>query len=92
MNYNTLKEKWNFQEIKAMLVQEEGRLKNMKEHSIHYTFHKGASSSKNQQGMKNKQKDQGKYTFPMNVSEGHIKKGVKCFFCRKFGHLRIDCP
>ena len=56
----SLKEKWNLQEIKAMLVQEEGRLRNMKEHSIHYTFQKGASTSRNQQGKKNKQKDKGK--------------------------------
>ena len=64
----------------------------MKEHSIHYTFQKGASSSNNQQGKKNKQKDKGKDKFPMNVNEGHIQKQVKCFFCRKFGHIRRDCP
>ncbi|WVZ07573.1 hypothetical protein V8G54_020919 [Vigna mungo] len=29
VNYNTIKDKWNFQEIKVMLVQEEGRLKKM---------------------------------------------------------------
>ncbi|OMO59932.1 reverse transcriptase [Corchorus capsularis] len=46
VNYNSLKEKWNFQEIKAMLVQEEGRLKNMKEQTVHLTMHEGGSSSK----------------------------------------------
>jgi hypothetical protein len=27
VNYNTIKDKWNFQELKAMLIQEEARLK-----------------------------------------------------------------
>ncbi|KAL2318813.1 hypothetical protein Fmac_032689 [Flemingia macrophylla] len=30
VNYNTIKDKWNLQEIKAMLVQEEGRLKKVR--------------------------------------------------------------
>ncbi|XP_052724081.1 uncharacterized protein LOC128193926 [Vigna angularis] len=46
VNYNTLKDKWNFQEIKAMLVQEEGRLKKMKDHSIHLTTMKVLASVK----------------------------------------------
>jgi len=54
VNYNTIKEKWNFQKIKAMLVQEEGRLKKMKDHSLHLTFHGGASSSKAKPGKKNR--------------------------------------
>ncbi|KAJ1412275.1 gag-polypeptide of LTR copia-type, partial [Sesbania bispinosa] len=58
VNYNTLKDKWNFQEIKAMLVQEEGRLKKVKDHSIHLMTHDGASSSKTKPGKKNK-KDKG---------------------------------
>jgi len=32
VNYNIIKDKWNFQEIKAMVVQEEGRLKKVKDH------------------------------------------------------------
>ena len=37
VNYNTLKEKWNFQEIKAMLIQEEERLK--KNEGLLKSFH-----------------------------------------------------
>ncbi|WVZ18972.1 hypothetical protein V8G54_006294 [Vigna mungo] len=54
VNYNTLKDKWNFQEIKAMLVQKEGRLKKMKNHFIHLTTHEGASFSKVKLGKKTK--------------------------------------
>ncbi|XP_057444105.1 uncharacterized protein LOC130736281 [Lotus japonicus] len=57
VNYNTIKEKWNFQEIKAMLIQEEGRLKKEKDHSIHLTTHDGASSSKAKPGRKEQKKD-----------------------------------
>ncbi|KAL5767951.1 hypothetical protein ACOSQ2_014734 [Xanthoceras sorbifolium] len=35
MNYNTMKDKWNVNELHIMLVQEETRLKNQGTHSIH---------------------------------------------------------
>jgi len=41
-------------EIKSMLVQEEERLKKMKDHSLHLTFHDGTSSSKTKPNEKNK--------------------------------------
>ena len=88
VNYNTLKEKWNFQEIKAMLVQEEGRLKKLKKHSVNLTFHKEASSSKSKYEKKDKKKDKA----PMKVNEGRVHKEVKCFFCNKIGHMKKDCP
>jgi len=87
VNYNTIKDKWNFQEIKAMLVQEEGRLKKLKDHSIHLMTHDGSTSSKANPGKKNK-KDKA----PMKVNEGRIKKDLKCFFCKKMGHFKKDCP
>ena len=55
MNYNTLKEKWNFQEIMVMLIQEEGRLKKMKDNSIHFMTHDGASTSKKKSSKKDKE-------------------------------------
>ncbi|KAK9089114.1 hypothetical protein Scep_028196 [Stephania cephalantha] len=65
VNYNTIKEKWNLQEIKAMLVQEEGRLRKLKGHSVHLTMHDGASSSKVIPGRKDRKKDKA----PMKVHE-----------------------
>ncbi|XP_022845332.1 uncharacterized protein LOC111368334 [Olea europaea var. sylvestris] len=42
MNYNTLKDKWNVNELHSMLVQEETRLKNQGTHSVHLVSHQGA--------------------------------------------------
>ncbi|KAJ1434123.1 gag-polypeptide of LTR copia-type [Sesbania bispinosa] len=79
VNYNTLKDKWNFQEIKAMLVQEEGRLKKVKDHSIHFMTHNGASSSKTKPRKKNK-KDKGPMKGflsiqPINGTEKYLYMG-----------------
>ena len=71
-----------------MLIQEEGRLKKLKEHSVNLTFHNGASSSNNKSGKKGKKKDKA----PMKVNEGQIRKELKCYFCKKTGHFKKDCP
>jgi len=86
VNYNTIKEKWNFQEIKVMLVQEEGRLKKLKDHSLHLTFHEGVSGSKAKPDKKNK-----KDRTSLKVQEGKIYKEKTCFFCKKAGHFKKDC-
>lgn len=89
VNYNTIKDKWNFQELKAMLVQEEGRLKKMKEHAVHLIGHDGAGSSKGKPSKKDKKKDKASIKGP----EGQIRKEKqKCFFCKKMGHFKKDCP
>jgi hypothetical protein len=54
VNYNTIKDKWNLQEIKAMLIQEEGRLKKIRDHSIYFMAHNEASNSKQAPGHKGK--------------------------------------
>ena len=56
MNYNT-QEKWNFQEIEAMLIQEEGRLKKMKDKSIHLMTHDGANNGQSKPSKKGKQEN-----------------------------------
>lgn len=88
VNYNTLKEKWNIQEIKAMLVQEEGRLKKMKEHTANLTFHPGSSGSSDK-FEKDMKKGKGKEKVP---AKGKIKKDIKCYFCKEIGHLKKACP
>jgi len=42
LNYNTIKDKWNMHELHIMLVQEETRLKNHGNHSIHCVNNQGA--------------------------------------------------
>ena len=73
MNYNALKEKWKFQEIKAMLNQEKWRLKKMKENSIHLMTHDGASTSKSKSGKKDKE---------IKVKEGGVHKEKKYCVCK----------
>lgn len=88
VNYNTIKDKWNFQELKAILVQEEGRLKKMKEQTIHLVGHDGASSSKGKPSKRDKRKDKAYMKRP----ESQIRKEKKCFFCKKLGHFKKECP
>ena len=61
-----------------MLVQKEGRLKKIKEHYVHLTFHNGVNNNK----AKSRKKD----------NEGQIHKVSKCYFCKKAGHFKKDCP
>ena len=51
-----------------MLIQEEGRLKKMKEHSVHLTFQNEAGNSKAKPGQKDKRKNKG----TMKVNKGQI--------------------
>ncbi|KAG2330833.1 hypothetical protein Bca52824_002013 [Brassica carinata] len=54
VNYNTIKDKWNFKELKAMLIQEEGRLKKMKDQVANLVGLGSASSSKRTSSRKDK--------------------------------------
>ncbi|KAK9164982.1 hypothetical protein Scep_000173 [Stephania cephalantha] len=87
VNYNTIKENLNLQEIKVKLVQEEGRLRKLKGHSVHFTMHDGASSSKTIPGRKDRKNDKA----PIKVHEGRIHKELRCHYCRKSGHFKKDC-
>ncbi|KAI5382873.1 hypothetical protein KIW84_070326 [Lathyrus oleraceus] len=89
VNYNTIKEKKrNFQEIKVMLVQEEGMLKKMKDRSFHLTTHDGASCSKVKPD--NKDKKNGKTR--LKVNKGGFQKKKKCYFYKENKHFKKECP
>uniref|UniRef100_A0A6N2L229 Retrovirus-related Pol polyprotein from transposon TNT 1-94 n=1 Tax=Salix viminalis TaxID=40686 RepID=A0A6N2L229_SALVM len=88
VNYNTIKDKWNFQELKAMLIQEEARLKKLKNQVALIAELNKAGSSFKKPSMKDKKKDKSIFKGP----ESKIRKVVKCFFCKKEGHIKKDCP
>ncbi|XP_048605344.1 uncharacterized protein LOC125582928 [Brassica napus] len=54
VNYNTIKDKWNFKELKSMLIQEEGRLRKMKDQVANLVGLGSASSSKRTSSRKDK--------------------------------------
>ncbi|KAG6530953.1 hypothetical protein ZIOFF_004722 [Zingiber officinale] len=89
MNYNTMKDKWNVHELHSMLVQEETRLKNQGNHSIHYVNHQGAGKKIE------KRHGKGKGQLKICESSAKIQKKEsnknKCHFCGKFGHFQKDC-
>jgi len=82
MNYNTMKDKWNVHGLHSMLVQEETRLKNHGNHSVHYVNNQGAG--------KKAYKKHGKCKGPLKTTESSTKiqkKNDKCHFCKKQGHF-----
>ena len=80
ISYNTHKDKWSINELLTMCVQEEGRLTMEKSENVFV-----ATERKNMNQVKHK----GKGKIP---PQGGIKKESKCFFCKKKGHMKKDCP
>ena len=79
ISYNTHKEKWSVNELLTMCVQEKGRLNQESIESAHLVT----------QEKKPNKKGKGKQKTPLN----HVNKGdIKCFFCRKKGHIKKSCP
>ena len=89
--YNTLKEKWNLQETKAMLLQEEARQRaalKLNPAQAHLTVHSNANVASSSKTPSNKEKKKGKQ--PMKV-KGDVQKVKKCHFCGKVGHFKNEC-
>ena len=83
ISYNTQNTKWSVNELLTMCVQEEERLLREESESVHMaTGHSKASSSKRKKG-------KGKLHTPAHTIQ---KDSLKCFFCKKKGHMRKDCP
>lgn len=93
INYNTIKDKWNVDELSNMLVQEEGRLKQQGDHSIHLVT-QGAGKKYGRKPGNGKKGGLSKSSEPANVTQVQRKeqKGDICHFCRKSGHYQKDCP
>ncbi|KAH9667906.1 hypothetical protein KPL70_021226 [Citrus sinensis] len=80
ISYNTHKEKWSINELLLTLcVQEEGRLNQERMESAHTVT----------AGKKFDKKGKGKGKTPLNQVN---KNAIKCFFCKKKGHMKKACP
>ncbi|RID49765.1 hypothetical protein BRARA_H00543 [Brassica rapa] len=88
VNYNTIKDKWNFKELKAMLIQEEGRLRKMKDQVANLVGLGSANSSKITSSRKDKRNVKNFVKGP----QSQIQKEKKCFFCKEVGHFKKDYP
>jgi hypothetical protein len=91
IHYNTIKDKWNVNELASMLVQEEARLKQQGHHSVHLVSH--GAKKKWKKPKKGKMIEPSKVNGPPQAIEVHEKglNNIKCHFCRKFGHVQKDC-
>ncbi|KAJ9547196.1 hypothetical protein OSB04_019739 [Centaurea solstitialis] len=84
VSYNTQKDKWTLNELMSHLVQEEERLKRDKKESAQL-----ASTSQD------KRKKRAKGTaenVPKQKKHKKQDKEFTCFFCKKAGHIKKECP
>ena len=94
INYNTIKDKWNVNDLQSMLVQEEGRLK---QQNGHVTKGQVANLTVKGAGFKKKfGKGIKKGPGPSHQAEPSTaavkkEKNDKCHFCKKKGHFQRDC-
>ncbi|KAL0404374.1 UNVERIFIED_CONTAM: Retrovirus-related Pol polyprotein from transposon TNT 1-94 [Sesamum radiatum] len=77
---NTYMDKWLINKLMTICVQVEGKLSMEAGESVHM-----ATQGKN----KDQVKENGKTKVPPHAE---IKKESKCFFCKKKGHIKKDCP
>jgi hypothetical protein len=78
IHYNTIKDKWNVNELVGMLNQEEARLKQHGQHSVHFITQRTPSKAHEpNQGSQAYQKE---------------RNSDKCHFCKKSGHYQKNCP
>ena len=90
IHYNTVKDKWDVNELTSMFVQEERRLKQQGHHLIHLASH---GDKKKWKKPKKGKIQSPKVNGPPQVIEVHQNglNSVKCHFYIKFGHVQKDC-
>lgn len=81
ISYNIMEEKWTINELLTHCVQEEERLKNEAPESAYVVSH----------SKKNGNKGKGVFGKSNAVKMNKDDNKVKCFFCKKDGHMKKDC-
>ena len=88
INYNTIKDKWDVNELASKLTQEEMRLRTQGVHSINLVG-QGAGKVFKPKSKKFKKRGSAKITQVTN-DDKKGKKVDKCHFCKKKGHYQKD--
>ena len=90
ISYNTHKDKWSINELMTMCVQEDERLEmEMGESAMLATNFGKNKRNDTSHTYTSKSNQKGKCRIPPQVD---IKKENKCFFCKRKGHVKKDCP
>ena len=84
VSYNTQKDKWTLNELISHCVQEEERIQRDKTESAHL-----ASTSQNN---KRKRAKDTADEVPQQRKLNRKNEEFLCYFCKKRGHLKRDCP
>ena len=90
ISYNTHKDKWSINELMTMCVQEEEKLvMELGESAMLATTFGKNKRNDTSQTYTSKSNQKGKGRIP---PQADIKKENKCFFCKRKGHVKKDCP
>ena len=92
ISYNTQKEKWTLNELIAQCVQEEERLKQEKIESAHLATSSYGKTTNKKRKRDNKSKGAADAETSQPNAQQKQDKGITCFFCKKAGHVKKDCP
>ena len=89
INFDTMKDKWNVNEVQCMLIQKETSLKKRENHSINLLGQRTAGKKPEKKNGNSKQRPH-----KINVTSVQIHKEeqeeVECRFCRKPGYYKKD--
>ena len=88
VSYNTQKDKWTLNELISHCVQEEERIKKDKTESAHLAL---TSQKKKRKRAKDYNKDTAEGISKQKKGKTQDKE-VTCYFCKKAGHFKKECP
>ena len=92
VSYNCQKEKWSLNELISFCVQEEERLKQNKTESAHLASTSKERGNKRKNEAAKDAKDKGPLQKKQNQEKPQNIQNEGCFFCKKEGHEKKECP